>query len=175
MLASVDRRQLAQHRQFEADLRLRRAHVARRPGAFGSHAWRSWWRRHRPTVGTAVLSGLALGLAAVDLPTTRSVPREAIVVRGPPDVRSVLDGDTFTAGGTSIRLRGCLSVTLDLRAGGLACERVCSVSRRPFIASALRTARRRPRTNTCCWKQPGSGAAWQMLLDQLRVLLSRMS
>ncbi len=53
-----------------------------------------------------MLAGLALGLAAVAFPTTRSVPRETIVLRGPPDVRSVLDGDTFKAGGTSIRLHG---------------------------------------------------------------------
>ena len=57
-------------------------------------------------MGIAVLAGLALGLAAVELPTTRSVPAQTIVVRGPPDVRSVLDGDTFKAGGTSIRLHG---------------------------------------------------------------------
>jgi endonuclease YncB( thermonuclease family) len=57
-------------------------------------------------VGTAVLAGLALGLAAVELPTTRSMLATTIVVRGPTDVRSVLVGDTFKAGGTSIRLHG---------------------------------------------------------------------
>jgi endonuclease YncB( thermonuclease family) len=107
MSVSFDRWRLARRRQFEADLRfLRQAPVARRPRAFGSYAWRSWWRRHRATVEAAVLAGLALGLAAVDLPATRSVPRETIVLRGPSDVRSVLDGDTFKAGGTPIRLHG---------------------------------------------------------------------
>jgi Staphylococcal nuclease homologue len=51
-------------------------------------------------MGIAMLAGLAFGLAAVDLPTTRSVPRETIVMRGPSDVRSVLDDNTFKAGGT---------------------------------------------------------------------------
>jgi endonuclease YncB( thermonuclease family) len=107
MSVSFDRWRLAQRRQLEADMRLlRRARVVRRPRRFGSAAWRSWWRRHRATVGIAMLAGLALGLAAVDLPTTRSVSRETIVVRGPSDVRSVLDGDTFKAGATSIRLHG---------------------------------------------------------------------
>jgi endonuclease YncB( thermonuclease family) len=127
MSISFDRWRAPQ-RQFEADLRLlRRACLARQPRAPGGRRWRSWWRRHRATVRTAVLVGLALGLAAVERPTTRSVPAETIVLRGPPDVRSVIDGDTFKAGGTSIRLHGIdapeLAQTCDGWAAGEAARR----------------------------------------------------
>ena len=53
-----------------------------------------------------MLAGLALGLAAWEAPTTRSVPSETIVLRGSPDVRSIIDGDTFKVGDRSIRLHG---------------------------------------------------------------------
>ena len=65
-----------------------------------------WWRRNRTTVGIAVLAGLTLGLAAWEVPMTRSVPSETIVLRGSPDVRSIIDGDTFKVGDRSIRLHG---------------------------------------------------------------------
>jgi len=65
-----------------------------------------WWRRHRTTVWIAVLAGLALGLAAREDSTSRPAPGEPTVLRRPPDVRSVMDGDTFKVAGHSIRLHG---------------------------------------------------------------------
>ena len=53
-----------------------------------------------------MLVGLALGLATMERPTTRSVPEETIAWRRPPAVRSVIDGDTFKVAGQSIRLDG---------------------------------------------------------------------
>jgi endonuclease YncB( thermonuclease family) len=128
MSVSFDRWRLAQRRPLEAELRLlRRARVAHPPRAPGGHRWRSWWRRHRATVGTAVLVGLAIGLASVERQTTPSVPAGTIVWRGSVDARSVIDGDTFKAGGTSIRLHGLdapeLAQTCDGWAAGDAARR----------------------------------------------------
>lgn len=109
MSISFDSWRAAQRRRFDADQRLlRRARVAKRPRGHAGYRLLFWWRRNRTTVGIAVLIGLAVGLAVIreDVPTTQSVPAETVVLRGPREVRSVIDGDTFKVGDRSIRLHG---------------------------------------------------------------------